>query len=302
MSKEVNITKPIFIIGIMQRSGTNYLHDLLNLHPDCDTVVKDGIWEDYFLYNIDYIRNFTQNVTKNWEPNKKNLYINHLSDIIGYSILRFLKTHTKKKRIITKTPGVKNIEDYFNYFQDSYLIIIVRDGRSVSESIVKGFKWRYETAFRYWAESANEIFRFIKNNSKMKDRYIIVKYEEIFDNREEIKRVLEFLNLNIDSYDFDRAINLPLKGSSFVKGERSRVNWEEVVKPKNFNPIDRWKNWDESLHKRFNYIAGKFLLDFGYLPVECHSKYYDYYMNKLLDINWYIRQKVKPLYQKLQAF
>ena len=37
--------EPIFILGISQRSGTNFVSDLLALHPDCDATL---IPEDRF--------------------------------------------------------------------------------------------------------------------------------------------------------------------------------------------------------------------------------------------------------------
>ena len=41
------LTQPIFIFGIMQRSGTNYLWDMLRLHPD--VAIRMPIVEDHLL-------------------------------------------------------------------------------------------------------------------------------------------------------------------------------------------------------------------------------------------------------------
>ena len=39
--------RPIFILGIMPRSGTNFLHQLITLHPAC---VSSPVWEDFLIY------------------------------------------------------------------------------------------------------------------------------------------------------------------------------------------------------------------------------------------------------------
>ncbi len=41
---------PIFILGISERSGTNFLFHLLCLHPDCDP--GGPIWENYLTLNL----------------------------------------------------------------------------------------------------------------------------------------------------------------------------------------------------------------------------------------------------------
>ena len=51
---------PIFILGISQRSGTNFLFDLLCLHPDCGAPsIK---WEDFLVDKSDLLVRYVSSV------------------------------------------------------------------------------------------------------------------------------------------------------------------------------------------------------------------------------------------------
>jgi hypothetical protein len=53
------------ILGILQRSGTNYLWNLLDQHPACARVVTIG--EDFLLANADRLEDFVGSVTGYWD-------------------------------------------------------------------------------------------------------------------------------------------------------------------------------------------------------------------------------------------
>src|SRR5688572_28067561 len=54
-----------FILGIAERSGTNYLSSLLKLHPNCHTV--GPIWEDHFMLYSSHLTHFTKRVYASWK-------------------------------------------------------------------------------------------------------------------------------------------------------------------------------------------------------------------------------------------
>ena len=58
---------PIFILGIMPRSGTNYLWDLLRVHPAC-APAREPIREDFFIEESDDLLAFTRHVAERWDP------------------------------------------------------------------------------------------------------------------------------------------------------------------------------------------------------------------------------------------
>jgi hypothetical protein len=47
-------SQPIFILGIMPRCATNFLSNLLLLHPDC--VPRDTVWEDFTIARSDLLK------------------------------------------------------------------------------------------------------------------------------------------------------------------------------------------------------------------------------------------------------
>ena len=67
ISKSINNentnTNPIFILGITPRSGTNFLQDILCLHPDCGA---GPVREDFLLHYADFIQNYISNLSHTW--------------------------------------------------------------------------------------------------------------------------------------------------------------------------------------------------------------------------------------------
>lgn len=47
---------PIFILGILMRTGTNFLYDLVRLHLDCD--VPTPVPEDYLVHCADLLAEY----------------------------------------------------------------------------------------------------------------------------------------------------------------------------------------------------------------------------------------------------
>ncbi|MDJ0689880.1 MAG: sulfotransferase [Xenococcaceae cyanobacterium MO_188.B32] len=169
------------------------------------------------------------------------------------------------KRIVTKSPFVKNLSHFFQLFPHSPLLIIVRDGRAVVESSVKTFERTYEQEIRAWANAASTIIQAESEFKKSNRKYLIVRYEEVFSNTEkELENILAFLGLDARQYDFNKALKLPVRGSSELKNKLGKVHWQKVEKSQDFNPLMRYSHWGRGLHERFNWIAGDYLEKLGY--------------------------------------
>ncbi len=265
---------PIFILGIMQRSGTNWLRDLLLCHPDC---YGAKIPEDFLVANSHLLQRFGSSLynswPEKWRPDERVGPKERLHRMLGDALLEFIGQELPgrnsngelspppQRRLVTKTPCVENLEHCFSFFPNSQLIILVRDGRAVVESIVQGFSWDYESAIRHWDRAAQAILRFRALGGPALQRTVLVKYEDLYsDPCAELRRVFAFLELAPSRYDFDRALNLPVRGSSLVGRE-----------PK-FAPLDRAADWDPWKHERFNHVAGESLEALGYHKVAAgHS-------------------------------
>jgi len=278
-------TAPIFIQGIWVRSGTNYLWRLLLMHDDCHV---GSVGEDFLLKYAHLLWSYSENVYRHWTPKWRKRMggsPNSLLEHVGQSLVSFIKLpwyyypdeevedriekipiqNIKKSRLVTKTPNVNNLSYFFQLFPEANLIIIVRDGRSVVESAMKTFGRGFEYSVRQWATGARKIIAFDKEQKKSNQRYAIVKYEDVYtDTEKELRKIFSVLNLDPGHIDYDAARNLPIFGSSELQQAEGQMHWKPVEKKKKFDPIKRWRNWDDQMHDRFNWIAGDVMEMFGY--------------------------------------
>jgi len=319
-------TRPVFILGIAQRSGTTYLQDLLRVHPDCDV---DGLEleEDHFVTYADLLVKYVNLVSQDWKewwgPGELRKERESVCRCLGDGLISYLQLQVRNRRmltgkapagkplpvLVTKTPDVTNLHLFFRIFPDADLLILIRDGRAVVESAMKTFYRSFAWEARQWAKRAAAIRRFADSKSNDGRRYLIVRYEDLYTNTEtELRKVMVFLRLDPTVYDFAAARNLPVRGSSSLRREGAEwrqsfvapgIHWNAVPKPADFRPLERWSHWGRAKHERFNWIAGKYLAAFGY---QMKSYPHDVWLwntrNLVLDI--LPIEKVMHLMQKLR--
>ena len=261
---------PIFIMGVMPRSGTNFLHRLLCQHPDCGAINTTPVREDYVLHHGYWLSTYTKRLRWQWGHwGADSEFVAPLSSNLGVGISNFFATLTDAKRFVTKTPSVANIDSFFEFFPHAQLLIIVRDGRSVVASGMSGFGWNFETASREWAKAARTILDFENKNQQFKDRFKIVTYEALnADTVETLTGIFSFLELDSKRYDFKAALDTPIYGSSYLKEEGDKVTWTPKEKSDDLVGKNRWDSWTAFEHQRFNKLAGVELTRLGYEPSE----------------------------------
>lgn len=289
---------PIFILGILQRSGTNYLNNLLLLHPD---VQSPGlVWEDFFLAHSDLLVQYRESVERRWQPQWANdinteLQPQALLRYIGNGLIDFMQAqyHVCQARriepaaapapvsLVTATPSVRNLHLFFDLFPNAAPIIIVRDGRAVVESGVRSFGWNYDEAMRMWANGARRIQDFCKQPAHQ-GRFLLVRYEDIYaQTRKTMSAILDFLQLDRSRFDFDAAENLGIMGSSELMSSEGRVHWKSIDKSADFNPLARASQWGPALNSRFSWIAGKNMAELGYeLGSVKHQKRWNEFLDR----------------------
>ena len=286
MSSSADI-KPdvVFILGIMPRSGTNFLANLVCQHPDCTKgpMPEDGLIDQSALlktYAINHIRFWNEFAGKIDFDFQQLLFsrigdglLNYLRDartIIREQKIQELKTALplpQSKYLVTKSPSVINAVNFFKLFPDQKLLIIVRDGRTVVESNRMSFAKDYETEIKNWVKAAQEIMKFEQRWQNSNKPYLIIKYEDLHNNTvPELNKILKFLDLDISKYNLDSALNMPITGSSDFKRGLGNVHWLPVEKTKDFDPINRTKHWTRRQHERFNWLAADELAYFDYKP------------------------------------
>ena len=289
--------RPIFIMGIMPRSGTNFLHRLLCQHPECGAINTTPVREDYVLHHGYWLSTYTKRLKWQWGHWGADAeFVAPLSNNLGAGITDFLATLTDAKRFVTKTPSVSNIDSFFEFFPHAQLLIIVRDGRSVVASGMSGFGWKFETASREWGKAARSILGFEEKNHRFKDRFKIVKYESLNANTvDSLQDIFQFLELDPAQYDFDAALDTPIYGSSYMKEEGEKVTWAPKEKGKELVGKNRWDDWSAFEHQRFNKLAGKELARLGYEPVEQSVSVFQAMKHVLVDSSENARRTTRQL-------
>ncbi len=271
--------KPIvFILGISARSGTNYLFDLLSLHPGC--LAAPIIFEDYVFFHADLLRAYARETISHWRsktPREGYARIaseNNLCLCLGEGIRAYLLSQLSpqerdalgERMFVTKTPGVVGLSEVFRFFPDARVILVIRDGRSVVESSRHLLQKGFDCLATGWNWAAGEVLRFQRDYQGRADQFRIVRYEDIFRDVEgEMRKIFQFLGLDAECYDYGRARTLPIRGSSFALGDgKTEIHWVRVPRPADFDPIERWSGWSRAEHERFKWFAGRHQLALGY--------------------------------------
>ena len=276
--------KICFILGVSQRSGTNFLYRVLNLHPHC--AGPGPIWEDCFLYRSESLVGFAEAMYKQWdstwEVEEKLGESTLLMRYLGGAIERFLRLQLSPSGekvqqsqeqselnqinvLLTKTPSARGLPRFWDLFPDAKLILLVRDGRAVVESMAASFGGGYESAMRTWRDNAKRIHAFKTEHENKKNDFLVVKYEDIMgDERNSLLQILEYLDLDTELFDFNALDSLGVTGSSDAKKKDGVVHWQEREKTSEFNPLARADHWSQRRHERFNWVAGKQMEDLGY--------------------------------------
>lgn len=296
-----------YLLGIMPRSGTNFLSDLICLHPECGITVR--ITEDFLYANANHLEKYVSAVHQSWdelwgtfeEDLKTPLY-----HALGNALEQYLYAQTNVEWLnkyctekepsptvkilprlrIARTPSVENLH-LIPKFTDAKVIIIVRDGRSVVESGIRSFGWLFEDAVQRWARSANLIEAALQKHPQM----LCVRYEDLVTDQErELRRIFSFLGVDTESYDY--RIDAPVRGSSTFFDKDKGMNWQATTAKDGFDPLRRWKEWNSTMHQRFNWVAGKQLQMFGYKPVRQGNSLWSLY-NFTLDAAWPLRNRLR---------
>lgn len=255
-SLDLERADPIFLHGVLPRSGTNFLWDILRLHTDV-APARAPIREDFLLKHAHHLEAYAKAVRYHWQGRWGD-YPDDITDqvqaAIGRGLVSFLWTE-RDKRLLTKTPSVENLRRFSVLFPDARLVVLVRDGRSVVQSGMTSFGWDLDTGARRWRSAVEEIRAFERVGAIP---YLLIRYEDLLaDTKATVKELLDFLNLDPGGIDLEAAARVPVRGSSEFHGAaRHDVHWEPVARDESFKPTERWRSWDRSTLERFAWIAG----------------------------------------------
>jgi len=300
------------VMGITERSGTNYLRDLLLLHPD--VCGSDEIYEDFLVANSPLLRRFIEEVRIRWTLNRR------IEEVLGNPSRRILQSIGNGLRqlvistveseqgnvcraVVTKTPSVDHISNAPDMFLNSRIIILVRDPAATADSGMKSLGWSFEKAIHGWSSGAEQILSFVDENASAEQRFLVVRFEDLFGDRLEptLNSVFELCELDPTVYNYAAAERLPVKGSSALGAKgNDQSGWNGVPKPKDFNPLSRGKNWGPLRRARLQHVARRGMDAWGYeIDSPGGAGVFATLLNPILDLAWGIREITRRIYRAM---
>jgi hypothetical protein len=273
--------KICFLLGVDRRSGTNHLYQLLRLHPHCLGLAP--IWEDFFLHHSKHLETYVEDVFQSWNPSWEiDRLVGSPSDLLielGKALEGFLLRQTSipsdhpahshgstPLRYVTKTPSVEGLNQFFAIFPNAIPIVLIRDGRAVVESGMRSFGWDFIEATRRWKRRARIVLAFQDTLKNTSPPGLIVRFEDLINDEENcLTGIFHHMALDPQLYDFHRARQLKVLGSSQAATSEGELHWRGTDKPAEYSPLRRFEHWTPEQHQQFNAIAGEELRLLGYL-------------------------------------
>lgn len=275
---------PVFIIG-SERSGTNLLRAILQSHtqiaspppagfvgvlgsvlreheisspPTLLKILEEAILISKIHHNPWDIDLDVKSILAKL-PNSRGIYF--------WDIFRALnEIYCENKRCgvwLSKEPYLhRYIHELNRNFQRAKFLYIVRDGRDVAASMIRGrlHEFHVYDAARSWAR--DQKFCLEAMSSKLVfNQMLLIKYECLIRNPiEEINRIMNFLEIDFQSSQLKFYENIDVVEHSM----KSKL-WKNLGKPLTANSIGSYRHYfTDSEVNLFETIAGPELLALGY--------------------------------------
>ncbi len=259
---------PILVVGVSRRSGTNFLATLLQLHEDC-AAPPAPLLEDHVLRELPLLRAYAARTAARW-PRRwgdRAAARTRLEQHLGDGLAAFLHDGVDAPRVVSKTPSPEHLDLYPSVLPNAYVLVLLRDGRSVVDSLVHGFRFSFRKAVDEWAAGARTIVDFehevLPLHPKLRVRF--VRYEAVVaDPVGQLRELFEFCDLDPSRVDDDAVRNAPVIGSSYARAAGGRMTWQPLERSADFNPEARFSGWSSARRARFDWLAGDLQRALGY--------------------------------------
>lgn len=258
------------LLGVAERSGTNFLSDTLILHPEL--VRAQGVWEDAILMHLETLVGYTRKVASwwpnHWDPDgayQKKLLDSLVSACESYLIDLGANPSQEDgscvaKYVVTKTPSVRNLSRACN-LSNTRVIVLVRDGRAVVESGMRSFGWSFTSATDRWARAVDEIEAARAGGTE----FLLVRYEDLLSDPEDtLSKIFEYLDLPVSADVVEKMDSLPVRGSSSLRGSSEELSWKPLSKTESFDSLARFKTWGKYQHFKYALLASRQSGSLGY--------------------------------------
>lgn len=263
------VPSPVLVLGVMPRSGSNFLRDVLAEHPD---LYPDPgrLYEFPILHAAASARSFMTDFIAMFPRNAEVVGEWDALAMLAGAWMRELQAEAGEKRILLKCPHVQYLNLAPIIFPNAKIVICLRDGRDIADSTLRTFK-RASLARKTLAQIAHEwtlgtdaVLSFDEGGANAHPNVRVVKYEDLVQTPEAaMTELLAFSGLSTENYPFEKLDAMPVRGSS-RSDQSDKTRWEPQDKSKQFNPIGRWEGWSQKQKASFRKIASRTLTDAGY--------------------------------------
>lgn len=261
---------PVFIVAPTGKSGTNFLYHALQAIGLCEPASKNFLRaEDFLLCHSHLLREYVTTTATAWRKYDGRDIVDRgcgeLLSRLGDALLSFIgDPQDPRRRVVLKTPTATGIDNLFDLMPNAKLILLVRDGRDVAESQIRsGYATNYDSVFKNWANKTRLFLHFMQKQRAAPESWKLVRFEDLIAQPEStLVEIGSFLDRMAPEIDMDSINALPLYGS--IDGEEADFAWKVKDKPADFNPVGRWRCWNEARCALFEEIAGAELIELGY--------------------------------------
>jgi len=256
----------LFVHGILSRSGTVYVGELLRLHPELHAYPFE-LWEVPFLQLAGDLVKLQEKFFRIYEQNRGKIAEEDFLPLFGASMIGYLYTAaTDGQRILLKVPSVRYLNRFPVMFPHEHLLVLVRDGRDLVESTLRTWpQMNFIQVCLHWNRAARMVLGANQHLSNTRPTgYWLARFEDaIADPAAFVREACARFELDVERYPFDLISGIPVQGSSTLAG-RGQVRWEAVQRPQDFSPTGYWQKWGPLKKWLFNRIAGHSLVELGY--------------------------------------
>ncbi len=256
----------ILIHGIMPRSGTVYVGELLRRHPDL-YAYPFHLWEFPALQLTGDLLKLQEKFLLGYKLNRGKIKEGDFLPLFGASLIAYLYASVPpEQRVLAKMPSVQYLSHFFSMFPYENLLILVRDGRDLVHSTLR--TWPHLNFLQVclrWHRSAQIVLHTFEQLSTTKcNGYWMAKYEDALKDPETfVKEACQHLGLAENRYPFEEIDSIRVIGSSKLEN-KDKVTWQHLQKPKDFKPVEYWQKWSPARKLIFKTIAGRSLVALGY--------------------------------------
>lgn len=237
----------LFLFGVLQRSGTNFLNNALVMHPDIQPMQPKG--EDFLLKDARLLEEYVNRTSENWNPIwgggvDISAQQKQLSRSLGEGLAKYIQgtpqpAASTATYCLAKTPETMGVEHLPTLFPHSKALFLVREPISNIHSGVKSFGWTWRNGIDNWKKSVSRILAF---QQRFPGKSIILRYEDLVQYpHKELGQVFEFLEIPKKTYPFNTLAELPVVGSSSYGSTEGKIKWEGVKAGSDFDPTKRGK-------------------------------------------------------------